>query len=150
MVLTFRFPLIILPNVIRSAIETKIALTRMGALLNAEELIQTNVPIEDDNNAVEIKNGNFKWDAAPPTADEKKTKLSDKDAKLASPLVEEEAKPQLHDINLKIKKGQLVAVIGQVGSGKSSILSAILGEMKTLSGTAAVNGAIGYSLQQPW
>lgn len=40
----------------------------------------------------------------------------------------------LHEINLKIKKGSLTAVVGSVGAGKSSLLSAFLGEMHKLSG----------------
>jgi len=38
-------------------------------------------------------------------------------------------------INLKIEPGQLVAVVGSVGSGKSSLLQCLLGEMDKLSGT---------------
>jgi len=38
-------------------------------------------------------------------------------------------------INLKIEPGQLVAVVGLVGSGKSSLLQCLLGEMDKLSGT---------------
>ena len=41
-------------------------------------------------------------------------------------------------INLKVQQGQLVAVVGQVGAGKSSLLSAILGEMEKLQGRVTV------------
>ena len=41
----------------------------------------------------------------------------------------------LHDINLDIKSGELIAIVGPVGCGKSSLLSAILGEMNLISGT---------------
>jgi ATP-binding cassette subfamily C (CFTR/MRP) protein 1 len=41
----------------------------------------------------------------------------------------------LHDINLKVSQGSLVAIIGAVGAGKSSLLSALLGEMEKLSGS---------------
>lgn len=40
----------------------------------------------------------------------------------------------LRDINLEVKKGSLIAVVGTVGSGKTSLLSAILGEMQKISG----------------
>lgn len=41
-------------------------------------------------------------------------------------------------INLKIQRGQLVAVVGQVGAGKSSLVSAMLGELEKLSGHVVV------------
>ncbi|XP_072031474.1 ATP-binding cassette sub-family C member 9-like [Amphiura filiformis] len=43
--------------------------------------------------------------------------------------------PILKDINLEIPYGELTMVVGGVGSGKSSLLSAILGEMTTLKGS---------------
>lgn len=52
---------------------------------------------------------------------------------------EKEFKPTLRSINLNVTRGSLVAVVGQVGSGKSSLLSAILGDMSKLSGSVSVN-----------
>ena len=40
----------------------------------------------------------------------------------------------LYSINIQVKKASLVAVVGQVGCGKSSLLSAVLGEMEKSSG----------------
>lgn len=56
----------------------------------------------------------------------------------------------LRDINLKVDKGKLVAVVGTVGSGKSSIVSAFLGEMERVSGVVNTNGTIAYVSQQAW
>ena len=44
----------------------------------------------------------------------------------------------LNNIQLQIPSGKLIAVIGQVGSGKSSLLSAFLGEMEKVSGVVNV------------
>ena len=41
-------------------------------------------------------------------------------------------------INLTVKPGELVAVVGQVGAGKSSLISALLGEMDKLNGHVAL------------
>uniref|UniRef100_A0A3B1JUL9 ABC transporter domain-containing protein n=1 Tax=Astyanax mexicanus TaxID=7994 RepID=A0A3B1JUL9_ASTMX len=41
----------------------------------------------------------------------------------------------VHSVNLEISPGHLVAVVGAVGSGKSSLISAMLGEMHNLSGS---------------
>lgn len=43
-------------------------------------------------------------------------------------------RPTLRNINLQVEQGQLVAVVGTVGSGKSSLLSALLGEMEKING----------------
>ncbi|XP_078614435.1 ATP-binding cassette sub-family C member 4-like [Branchiostoma floridae x Branchiostoma japonicum] len=56
----------------------------------------------------------------------------------------------LKDINLQLKPGQLLAVIGPVGSGKSSLLSAVLKELPVMSGEVKVHGKVGYASQQPW
>lgn len=44
----------------------------------------------------------------------------------------------------------VVAVIGAVGSGKSSLFQAILGELPPESGSITVNGAVSYAAQEPW
>ncbi|KHJ45686.1 ABC transporter, ATP-binding protein [Trichuris suis] len=58
--------------------------------------------------------------------------------------------PILEDINVSINPGELVAVVGQVGSGKTSLLSAILGEMEKLSGEVSIKGSVAYVPQQAW
>jgi ATP-binding cassette subfamily C (CFTR/MRP) protein 1 len=56
----------------------------------------------------------------------------------------------LRDINLTIGQGKLVVVIGEVGSGKTSLLSAVLGEMMARTGKSEVRGTIAYTQQEPW
>ncbi|KAJ2008342.1 ATP-binding cassette glutathione S-conjugate transporter ycf1 [Coemansia thaxteri] len=52
--------------------------------------------------------------------------------------------------SLSIKKGEFVTIKGRVGCGKSSLVSAICGEMPLTSGEACVFGRIGYVSQKPW
>uniref|UniRef100_A0A8C5GYB6 ATP-binding cassette sub-family C member 5 n=1 Tax=Gouania willdenowi TaxID=441366 RepID=A0A8C5GYB6_GOUWI len=47
-------------------------------------------------------------------------------------------------------QGSLVGICGGVGSGKSSLLSALLGQMTLLEGNVAVNGGFAYVSQQAW
>uniref|UniRef100_A0A8C4UTZ9 Multidrug resistance-associated protein 1-like n=1 Tax=Falco tinnunculus TaxID=100819 RepID=A0A8C4UTZ9_FALTI len=54
------------------------------------------------------------------------------------------------NLNVSIPEGSLVAVVGQVGSGKSSFLSAVLGEMEKLEGTVQRRGSVAYVSQQAW
>lgn len=56
----------------------------------------------------------------------------------------------LSGINLEIKPGSVVAVIGLTGSGKSSLIQAILGELKANSGQLQVNGSLSYTSQESW
>uniref|UniRef100_A0A4W6BT59 ATP-binding cassette sub-family C member 5 n=1 Tax=Lates calcarifer TaxID=8187 RepID=A0A4W6BT59_LATCA len=56
----------------------------------------------------------------------------------------------LHRIDLRIKKGSLIGICGGVGSGKSSLLSALLGQMTLLEGNVAASGGFAYVSQQAW
>lgn len=58
--------------------------------------------------------------------------------------------PILHKINLNIKPGELVIIIGLVGSGKSSLLSALIGDMKIVSGRVEISPSVAYVPQEPW
>ncbi|KAJ6388092.1 hypothetical protein OIU77_026625 [Salix suchowensis] len=64
----------------------------------------------------------------------------------------EEKQPNLvlNHVNLCLPKGSLVAIIGEVGSGKSSLLSAILGEMMLIHGSVHSSGSVAYVPQVPW
>uniref|UniRef100_A0A8D3D745 Multidrug resistance-associated protein 4 n=1 Tax=Scophthalmus maximus TaxID=52904 RepID=A0A8D3D745_SCOMX len=58
--------------------------------------------------------------------------------------------PTLQNVSFTVKPEQLLAVIGPVGAGKSSLLSAILGELSQESGVVKVKGELTYTSQQPW
>ncbi|CAG8452470.1 10619_t:CDS:10 [Ambispora leptoticha] len=132
-----QFPLSVFPSVITSTIEASVALNRMENYLLAEEIDQNAVIHEDyhtlenlrtengDIELVSIKNGTFRWSRNSP-------------------------EPILNDINLSVSKGKLVAIVGRVGAGKSSLLSAILGEMEKTSGEVIVRGTIAYVAQSAW
>uniref|UniRef100_A0A8C8WXI6 ATP binding cassette subfamily C member 3 n=1 Tax=Panthera leo TaxID=9689 RepID=A0A8C8WXI6_PANLE len=53
-------------------------------------------------------------------------------------------------LDIQVPKGALVAVVGPVGCGKSSLVSALLGEMEKLEGTVCVKGSVAYVPQQAW
>ena len=56
----------------------------------------------------------------------------------------------LNKINLEIKRGELAAICGAVGSGKSSILASLLGDIDRIDGSVEVNGSIAYVQQNAW
>uniref|UniRef100_A0A6B2KWS5 ABC transmembrane type-1 domain-containing protein n=1 Tax=Arcella intermedia TaxID=1963864 RepID=A0A6B2KWS5_9EUKA len=56
----------------------------------------------------------------------------------------------LEDINFRFESGTLIAIVGSVGSGKSSLLNAIMGQMKKTSGQIEIEGTLALASQEPW
>jgi ATP-binding cassette subfamily C (CFTR/MRP) protein 4 len=57
----------------------------------------------------------------------------------------------LQDITFEVNPKELVGVIGPVGSGKSSLLMALLGEMPNMTKDSIdINGSVFYVSQEPW
>merc|ERR1712166_67715 len=77
--------------------------------------------------AIAVSNASFTWDA--------KTK---------------NRKPTLSNINITIAKGELIGIVGSVGSGKSSLILALLREMHQLKGGMKLQGTVAYCSQQAW
>ena len=105
-----------------SFLETLISLRRIQRFLNQDD-IQNDRVITDDEKmksegiAVKIEKGTFSWGA------EQKDILNSPDDK------DRPISLILRDINFTVKKGEFVCIIGEVGSGKSSLLNAILNNM---------------------
>ena len=98
-----RIPLMLFPHTLREVIKTYVSLKRITDFLNAEELDEASISFQTKNesNAIEIENASMVWD--------------DSDRQI------------LKNLSFQVPKGSLTAIVGVVGSGKSSILSAILG-----------------------
>uniref|UniRef100_A0A672VBH8 ATP binding cassette subfamily C member 3 n=1 Tax=Strigops habroptila TaxID=2489341 RepID=A0A672VBH8_STRHB len=118
-----KFPLSMLPQVISYIVQTSVSLKRIQQFLSHDEL---------DPNSVETK----------VIAPGKDMSISLNYANKKTPI--------LYFINLLVPTGALVAVVGHVGCGKSSLMSALLGEMEKLEGEVAVKGSVAYVPQQAW
>ncbi|WWC90534.1 uncharacterized protein L201_005470 [Kwoniella dendrophila CBS 6074] len=57
---------------------------------------------------------------------------------------------QIHDIDLSIPKGSLTAIVGAIGSGKSSLLQGLMGEMRRTEGKVTFSGSTSLCAQTPW
>ncbi|XP_074202385.1 multidrug resistance-associated protein 1 isoform X2 [Camelus bactrianus] len=124
-----RFPLNILPMVISSIVQASVSLKRLRIFLSHEELEPDSIQrrlIKDAGitNSITVKNATFTWARNDP--------------------------PTLHGITFSVPEGSLVAVVGQVGCGKSSLLSALLAEMDKVEGHVAIKGSVAYVPQQAW
>ncbi|KAL6750031.1 P-loop containing nucleoside triphosphate hydrolase protein [Haematococcus lacustris] len=80
--------------------------------------------VVEEDIAVEVQGGTFAW--------------------------ERSKQPVISGLDLAVLRGQLVMVVGQVGSGKSSLLAALLGEMHRAAGHVKVHGSVAYTAQDPW
>jgi ABC-type Mn2+/Zn2+ transport system ATPase subunit len=56
----------------------------------------------------------------------------------------------LSDVNFTAAPGTLTMVVGSVGSGKSSVLAALIGQMERVKGTVAIGGRVAYVAQTAW
>lgn len=56
----------------------------------------------------------------------------------------------LNDVNLRISSNSLYAIVGPVGSSKTTLLQTILGELDLDDGFLTVNGSVSYASQEPW
>ncbi|XP_059804131.1 ATP-binding cassette sub-family C member 3 isoform X2 [Hypanus sabinus] len=121
-----RFPLNMLPQVISSIIQATVSLKRLQNFLSHDELDLTSVERVKtaSGHSITVENGKFSWGKEDPVV--------------------------LERINLAIPQGSLVAVVGQVGCGKTSLISALLGEMEKQDGKVSVQGSVAYVPQQAW
>ncbi|KAL8033740.1 hypothetical protein ABFX02_13G178200 [Erythranthe guttata] len=122
-----RFPLFMLPNIITQIVNANVSLKRLEELLSAEErILLPNPPIEPGLPAITIRNGYFSWEA-------------------------QSERPTLSNINLDIPIGSLVAVVGSTGEGKTSLVSAMLGELPAVAdATVVIRGDVAYVPQVSW
>ncbi len=70
------------------------------------------------------------------------------DIKLDNVSVAASSTPVLHDINLEIKKGETIAVLGRSGAGKSTLLRTIAGLIRPSKNTILLNGIDFFSLDK--
>ena len=116
----------------------------MASTRRINELIKVDPiePLGDDitlqKGALELKHGNFNWEDPYyyQVFTGKKMKEKTKNNFILS------------DISLRVAKGEFVAVVGKVGSGKSSLILAMMDEMVRHSGTVRKHGRIAYISQE--
>ncbi|GBG31208.1 ABC transporter, putative [Hondaea fermentalgiana] len=143
-----RFSIMMLPQALSALAQAQVSFRRIAKYLALEEIAAAPAaapaasPVdhtfaEDDEDehgpgrpAIEVQEGVFFW---------------------KHPGLGEHAdRPALRGINLEIDQGKLTAVVGPVGSGKSSLVAAILGEMHCQVGEVHLSGSVAYAAQSAW
>ncbi|KAJ2456552.1 hypothetical protein GGI03_006367, partial [Coemansia sp. RSA 2337] len=138
-----RSPLVTFPTAISVIANAKISMNRIHKLLTSDELdlesvtrlervrqsnhrspVQGNSGNNNNGFAVQVTDGSFCW--------------SSKEVAI------------LDNINFSALSSEHLAIVGRVGSGKSSLLSALLGDMRKEKGNVVLCGQVAYVPQQPW
>ncbi|KAK0488812.1 P-loop containing nucleoside triphosphate hydrolase protein [Armillaria novae-zelandiae] len=126
-----QFPLAMFSQVTSNLIEAIVSIRRLSDFLEADELqadarkLIEKPDLQRGDAVLSIRNADFHWSA-------------------------EAIQPVLEDINLTVRKGELLGVLGKVGCGKTSLLSAIIGDMIRKEGDLTVYGSVAYCPQNPW
>lgn len=111
----------------------------------------------DQEFALEVKDATFQWEMSLQVKQmqEKifKAKRSEREKlKKAAAEAAKKAPPpfQVQNVNMAVPRGSLVAIVGAVGSGKSSLLQGLIGEMRVKSGSLSFSGKVAYCPQTAW
>ena len=118
-------PFFLIPYAVQCVVQAGVSVKRINKFLNSEELDLNNVTKDEMEDAVVAKNAYYTWG-------------------------QRNDSPLLKNMNFSIKKGSFVAVVGRVGSGKSSLLSALLGEMQRTNGFVNISKSLAYVSQEAW
>jgi ABC-type multidrug transport system fused ATPase/permease subunit len=115
-----------IPQIVTGLMGLNVSLTRIRKFLLKDEIKTDEVcnePIAE--HSIEVENVNLGWSKSEET---------------------------LSNLSIKVKKGSLVAIVGKVGSGKSSFFSGLVNQMHKLneSGKINIDGKIALVSQQPW
>ncbi|KAI1106117.1 ATP-binding cassette transporter protein YOR1-like protein [Jackrogersella minutella] len=160
-----RMPLNLLPLVIGQTVDAWSSLKRIEEFMTSEEQEEEVVLLPEGKNAVEMHDATFTWERTPTQESEKgkkgkdrpsqkgakhSTKAEDGTEDTASTLVEEREPFKLQDLNIEIGRNELVAVIGTVGCGKSSLLAALAGDMRKTSGEVVLGASRAFCPQYAW
>ncbi|XP_037672360.1 ATP-binding cassette sub-family C member 11 isoform X2 [Choloepus didactylus] len=156
-----RMSVFFVPFAIKAVTNSKTAAKRLKKFFLQESPVLYVQALKDPSKALALEGATLSWQQTWPGVDNRALEL-EKNGHTAKgraqpPLGVIRPKdqgvslgPELRKINLVVPKGTVLGVLGSTGSGKSSLLSAILGEMHLLEGSVAVHGSLAYVPQQAW
>ncbi|XP_070538463.1 ATP-binding cassette sub-family C member 5-like isoform X2 [Ptychodera flava] len=151
-----RTALLSAPKSMRALTEGYVAAKRMQVFLQTTEPRSYELKPDDDDVAIDITMATFAWDKTDqnvdktPKLDEEETLSAKVDLGDGDDCSSKTTFKVLYDISFTLNKGQIIGVCGSVGSGKSSLLSAILAQMRLTSGEVKIDGTMAYVSQQAW
>lgn len=167
---SLRMPLNLLPMVIGQVVDAWSSLARIQDFLLAEEQNDDFVWDMEGKDAVIMDHADFTWERVITQDPDKKSGLplnkkeikAAKDAEKAavqgglksggdsSSTMTQVESFKLHGLNFSVGRNELIAVIGGVGSGKSSLLAALAGDMRRTNGTVTMGATRAFCPQYAW
>ncbi|XP_008536489.2 ATP-binding cassette sub-family C member 12 isoform X1 [Equus przewalskii] len=163
-----KFTIAILPFSVKAVAEAKVSLRRMKKILIDKSPPSYVTQPEDPDTVLLLANATLTWEQETSRKSDLKKVQSQKkhflkkqrpEAYSLSPPTQGVTGPEeqsgspklvLHNISFAVRKGKVLGICGNVGSGKSSLIAALLGQMQLRQGTVAVNGTLAYVSQQAW
>lgn len=163
-----RMPLNLLPLVIGQTTDAWNSLKRIEEFLRLEEQADEATFKADAPSAVDMRDASFTWERTPTQENDHNPGGGKRQGKKSPPppgpkekpqtevddngstIVEEREPFKLHDIGFEIGRNELVAVIGTVGSGKTSLLAALAGDMRKTSGEVVLGASRAFCPQYAW
>ena len=163
-----RFPLTLFPMVLGQVIDAWSSVKRIQEFLLEEEAKEEAIWEPKGEYALELKNASFTWEktqnvknelndgpkgkatGGSPRADSPQERRSTNYTRPVVDYGEKETPFQISDLNLQIGRNELVAVIGTVGSGKSSLLAALAGDMRRTTGDVILGASRALCPQYAW
>lgn len=172
-----RMPLNLLPMIIAMTIDAFVSVGRLQEYLLAEEIKDETLVDDNLDFAIEVSGGGFTWERsmnemekfqgertkAERKEDRKQRKQDRKDEAAREKRREENPETAtistetttlepftLKDINLQVGRNELIAVVGSVGSGKTSLLAALAGDMRKTAGSVKRGARVAYCPQYAW
>jgi ABC-type multidrug transport system fused ATPase/permease subunit len=146
-----RLPLNLLGQALKNGSDGLVSINRLNAFLLQRTLPINAERVQVENPSIHLSDATFSWQDQVLTS----SKSHDHNIAEASPTSDDKESTldyfRLQNISFSNSKpNELIAIVGPVGSGKSSLISSILGEMVKVSGQCRVAGTISYCSQTPW
>ncbi|KAF9954089.1 hypothetical protein BGZ72_004920 [Mortierella alpina] len=150
-----RGPIANLSEATTSIISIVVGTRRIQEFLLREEIREDDInrsksmPRDPQEPLILIKDASFTWSNSADVTDEE---ADERDRLLPPHVLQQtpESVPALRHINFSVAHKSLTAVVGRIGQGKSSLLSAIIGEMYKCQGLVQVSGNLAYVPQHAW
>ncbi|CEP03773.1 unnamed protein product (mitochondrion) [Plasmodiophora brassicae] len=120
---TLRYPLLLLPMAVKAFSSARNAFSIIDEFLGRPEMIDQRDKACPAG-SIELQSTSTRWEGS----------RSD----------------TLSDISVRVGRGEVLAIVGDVGCGKSSLIAAMLGQMPITSGLVSINGKVSYCPQEAW